>query len=114
MRMTDGREGAEHRDREAGRIPGKLRIAEPPDIEHHVIGRGNRRRIAGDDEQRPARQRDEGGVAKGERDIGEHRLVQIGRASCRERVCQYVSISVVAVSLKKTQNTNIYYNKPTL
>src|SRR3546814_17043188 len=26
---------------------------------------------------------------------------QIGRASCRERVCQYGSISVVAVSLKK-------------
>src|SRR3546814_17990268 len=26
---------------------------------------------------------------------------QIGRASCRERVCQYVSISVVAVSFKK-------------
>src|SRR3546814_19071316 len=26
---------------------------------------------------------------------------QLGRASCRERVCQYVSISVVAVSLKK-------------
>src|SRR3546814_12577168 len=29
---------------------------------------------------------------------------QIGRASCRERVCQYVSSSVVAVSLK-TQKT---------
>src|SRR3546814_14826488 len=28
-------------------------------------------------------------------------LRQIGRASCRERVCQYVWISVVAVSLKK-------------
>src|SRR3546814_18080332 len=28
---------------------------------------------------------------------------EIGRASCRERVCQYVSISVVAVSLKKKQ-----------
>src|SRR3546814_7942761 len=27
--------------------------------------------------------------------------LQIGRASCRERMCQYVSISVVAVSLKK-------------
>src|SRR3546814_14502577 len=27
--------------------------------------------------------------------------VEIGRASCRERVCQYVSIPVVAVSLKK-------------
>src|SRR3546814_15386944 len=26
---------------------------------------------------------------------------QIGRASCRERVCQYVYISVVAVALKK-------------
>src|SRR3546814_14276254 len=29
---------------------------------------------------------------------------EIGRASCRERVCQYVSISVVAVSLKKKKN----------
>src|SRR3546814_17142626 len=29
---------------------------------------------------------------------------KIGRASCRERVCQYVLISVVAVSLKKKQN----------
>src|SRR3546814_18743788 len=28
-------------------------------------------------------------------------LDQIGRASCRERVCPYVSVSVVAVSLKK-------------
>src|SRR3546814_20002407 len=28
---------------------------------------------------------------------------QIGRASCRERVCQYGSTSVVAVSLKKKQ-----------
>src|SRR3546814_13541637 len=27
-----------------------------------------------------------------------HRIVQIGRASCRERVCTSVSISVVAVS----------------
>src|SRR3546814_11575994 len=27
--------------------------------------------------------------------------VQIGRASCRERVCTYVSISVFTVSLKK-------------
>src|SRR3546814_17190059 len=33
-----------------------------------------------------------------------HRVVEIGRASCRERVCQYVYISVVAVSLKKKEN----------
>src|SRR3546814_16189900 len=36
---------------------------------------------------------------------------EIGRASCRERVGQYVSISVVAVSLKKTTNhTTTSYN----
>src|SRR3546814_20436873 len=29
--------------------------------------------------------------------------LQIGRASCRERVCQYVVISVVAVPLEKTK-----------
>src|SRR3546814_7716508 len=28
-------------------------------------------------------------------------MMKIGRASCRERECQYVYISVVAVSLKK-------------
>src|SRR3546814_19935855 len=30
--------------------------------------------------------------------------VEIGRASCRERVCQYVSISVVADSLKQKKS----------
>src|SRR3546814_13500184 len=38
-------------------------------------------------------------------------LIEIGRASCRERVCQYVSISVVAVSLKKKIN-NRYTTQP--
>src|SRR3546814_12801059 len=33
---------------------------------------------------------------------------EIGRASCRERVCQYESISVVAVSLKKTMRQESY------
>src|SRR3546814_20845759 len=33
--------------------------------------------------------------------IRPRRRPEIGRASCRERVCQYVSISVVDVSLKK-------------
>src|SRR3546814_12064301 len=32
---------------------------------------------------------------------------KIGRASCRERVCQYVSISVVAVALKKKNNRTL-------
>src|SRR3546814_18008998 len=36
--------------------------------------------------------------------LGEARAVaQIGRASCRERVCQYGEISVGGISLKKTQ-----------
>src|SRR3546814_20252088 len=40
---------------------------------------------------------------------------QIGRASCRERVCQYVSISVVAVSLtqKITKSPISSHNRPT-
>src|SRR3546814_12989864 len=42
---------------------------------------------------------------------------KIGRASCRERVCQYVSISVVAVSLKKKQQIisryDHYYTRTT-
>src|SRR3546814_16045090 len=33
------------------------------------------------------------------------RADEIGRASCRERVCQYVCISVVAVSLKKKKKS---------
>src|SRR3546814_13012889 len=36
--------------------------------------------------------------------LGAH--AKIGRASCRERVCQYVSISVVAVSSKKKRRIN--------
>src|SRR3546814_17967958 len=39
-------------------------------------------------------------IGQAEQDVGP--VWSIGRASCRERVCQYVSISVVAVSLKKT------------
>src|SRR3546814_15220259 len=35
--------------------------------------------------------------------------LQIGRASCRERVCQYVSISAVAVSLKKNKSAQTTY-----
>src|SRR3546814_18818430 len=35
-------------------------------------------------------------------DLERERGIKIGRASCRERVCTYVSIAVVAVSVKKT------------
>src|SRR3546814_14534781 len=36
---------------------------------------------------------------------GWRQLTEIGRASCRERVCQYVWLSVGAVYLKKKNNT---------
>src|SRR3546814_19742314 len=36
---------------------------------------------------------------------GRVRSAEIGRAPCRESVCKYVSISVVAVPLKKTKRT---------
>src|SRR3546814_14740272 len=34
----------------------------------------------------------------------DHTYVEIGRASCRDRVCQYVEISVVAVTLKNKES----------
>src|SRR3546814_18116669 len=34
---------------------------------------------------------------------------EIGRASCRERVCQYVYISVVAVAVKKKHTKRTHY-----
>src|SRR3546814_18797571 len=36
--------------------------------------------------------------------VGEIDAASIGRASCRERLCQYVSIWVVAVAFKKNNN----------
>src|SRR3546814_17584027 len=45
-----------------------------------------------------------GGVADGKA-LHVESFAQIGRASCRERVCQYFSIALVAGSLKK----NIYF-----
>src|SRR3546814_12239352 len=37
--------------------------------------------------------------------------IEIGRASCRERGCQYEKSSGVAVSLKKKKNYHANYNK---
>src|SRR3546814_16052400 len=45
------------------------------------------------------------------RDLAGLHIAEIGRASCRERVCQYVSISVVAVSLKKIPDVINYTHK---
>src|SRR3546814_19674919 len=39
------------------------------------------------------------------REIARRTALQIGRASCREKVCQYVWTSVVAVSLKNKTTT---------
>src|SRR3546814_13921310 len=78
---------------------------------------GQRRDLApGSGDDRPAAadqqrslgcgQRSGGGFHRLGRRRGAERRKQIGRASCRERVCQYVWISVVAVSLKKKKNTS--------
>src|SRR3546814_10358885 len=37
-------------------------------------------------------------------ELADEPTLEIGSASCRERVCQYVSISVVAVSLTKKRH----------
>src|SRR3546814_17880768 len=67
----------------------------------HRVGDGRRRRESG--VQGPSRRAGDGSAA----------YATIGRASCRERVCKYVMISVEAVTLKK--KTQIYdktRNKP--
>src|SRR3546814_18279806 len=45
------------------------------------------------------------------RDSGIKDVAEIGRASCRERVCEYVSISVVAGLLQKKKKTPIRQRK---
>src|SRR3546814_14071153 len=47
-------------------------------------------------------------LAEAGMDMGD---VEIGRASCRESVCQYVSISVVAVASQTTKKTTIKLNQ---
>src|SRR3546814_12937968 len=71
-------------------VPIAVEIADGPDA--HLARLALRQRLAGLVENRQIDQRLR-------RRPGRHR--QIGRASCRERVCQYVEISGVAVSLKK-------------
>src|SRR3546814_11771699 len=41
-----------------------------------------------------------------------HTPDKIGRASCRERVCQYLSLSVVSGSIKKKKHRTNTDNKP--
>src|SRR3546814_17137442 len=45
--------------------------------------------------------------------LSTRRTSQIGRASCRARVCQYVQISVLAGPLKKNTNTHNYTQERT-
>src|SRR3546814_12498196 len=61
---------------------------------HRLEGRVDRRALG---QRRPALAADE---------LVERRLLQIGRASWRERVCPYLYISVVALSLKKKKQSN--------
>src|SRR3546814_14309633 len=48
-----------------------------------------------------------GAPGPADRHGGHHR--QLGRASCRERVCQYVQISVVAGTSKQQEHTTLLY-----
>src|SRR3546814_14138655 len=93
------------RTREAWRI-----LVDVGSIKHHTSGQGRRQRNAVDLNLR-VRSIERRGEVTGRaharlefdtinRLVGD---VQIGGASGRERVCHYVSISVVAVYLKKTK-----------
>src|SRR3546814_13549628 len=65
-------------------------VAAAREIAEHVVGLGHRTIaiIMGD----PAH------AASAQRLVGYLQAFELGRASCRERVCQYVLISVVSVS----------------
>src|SRR3546814_16003188 len=66
-----------------------------------VVGEGGGRR-------EPAAELPAGEAAIGLDAVGDHRpLLEIGRASCRDRVCPYVSITVVAGSFNKNKQTSI-------
>src|SRR3546814_11653694 len=65
--------------------------------QHDISARQGRRQIIErrDLGRQPARRR-----------LRAKRQAEIGRATCRDRVCQYVSISVVAGSVHKQTNRN--------
>src|SRR3546814_15970159 len=71
-------QGAEHRGRGAGRIC--VRAGRAGDALPYLCGNPSLEPAIGDDRC-------------------DRRAFQIGRASCRERVCPYVAISVVAITL---------------
>src|SRR3546814_14481167 len=54
----------------------------------------------------------QGSEAAGLLSLKGHKALEIGRASCRDRVCKYVENSVVAVSLKKKQKRRRIKNLP--
>src|SRR3546814_16297737 len=74
----------------------------------HAAGHGMANRLGGDPQAEQAHHR-----ALQQRGAGtpdqRQREDEIGRASCRARVCQYVEISVVAVSLKNKREIKLTY-----
>src|SRR3546814_12729827 len=78
-----------------------------------VRARPREQRIGGLERQETADRRgDFGRIVEAHGLAGDAIAQQIGRASCRERVCQYVYILVVAVSLKKkSKQSNVYTYK---
>src|SRR3546814_12574776 len=87
----------------------------PPDGQR--LQRRRRRRPA---HRRPAREDDRGrespvhaGLLRSRQALNRQFRPEIGRASCRERVCQYVSVSVVALSLKQKNKNHPPITIPT-
>src|SRR3546814_19934855 len=71
-------------------------VGQPADRRHRRLGRGERGLVRPGEDQEIA-------AAHG---FDESDRVQIGRASCRERVCKYVFISGGAVTFKTTKITS--------
>src|SRR3546814_19582372 len=99
LEAEEGRHLARRQAVHRRRLPLQLEIRLRPggrDLHHREL-QGRR----GREGRRP---HDQGAVLEAD-------AVQIGRATCRERVCPYVSFSVVAGTLKKKTTTNEFIPK---
>src|SRR3546814_13755451 len=80
---------------------GQTRRGEAFREQRHAAMRADADLVAARDDQQPGLPRRR--IKRADQRLALH---EIGSASCRERVCRYVSISVVAVSLQKQMNTH--------
>src|SRR3546814_15392950 len=106
MRISDWSSDVCSSDLRQREIPGRNAHHRPQRLLRRAEGRPRLRRIIAQEIDRLPHFGN--GVGQRLARLPHDQAQPIGRASCRERVCQYVYISVVAVSLNKTAKLPTY------